>query len=85
MKIADIHSFFVRRVTSANKTTGDEFLVQASKDSLHDRENKRQEQPLKDDAVLIHSEGLDQTTFEGENACDEKQALSSKGSLDLTA
>lgn len=85
MKIADIHSFFVRRVTSANKTNGDEFLVQASKDSLHHHDNKRREQPPKDDAVLIHSEGLSQSTFEDENACDDDQARSSKGHLDLTA
>ncbi len=84
MKIADIHSFFVRRVTSSNKTNAEDFLVQAMKDSLHDREKRHHEQTPKDDAVLIHSKTPCQSPEEREND-SENQTPTTVGILNLTA
>lgn len=59
MKIADIHSFFVRRVTSGKKVSKVDHIVEASKDSL-DEQAKQQRDSKRDrdeDAAIFEHHG----------------------------
>jgi hypothetical protein len=84
MKIPETHSYFVRRVTSANKTETEEVLVQASKDSLHDQSQNRKDERQNEDAVMFHSEEEDQPLQSKDDAEKEPSSREAEG-LDLTA
>lgn len=85
MKIPETHSYFVRRVTSANKTETEEVLVQASKDSLHDQSQNRRDDRKNEDAVMFHSEEQEDQTPQSKDL-NEKEANSREAErLNLTA
>lgn len=85
MKIPATHSYFVRRVTSANKTETEEVLVQASRDSLHDQSQNRRDDRKNEDAVMFHSEEQEDETPQSKDP-NEKEANSREAErLNLTA
>lgn len=87
MKIADIHSFFVRRVTSGDKVSKAEHVVEASKDSLDDppRQKEQKKREENDDAAIFDRANEEELHPEE----SEKDALTAaktntNGHLDLT-
>ena len=88
MKIADIHSFFVRRVTSGDKVSKAAHVVEASKDSLDDsprqKEDKKREE---NEDAAVFDRPSDEENLHPEGS--EEDALTSaknklNGHLDLT-
>lgn len=85
MKIPETHSYFVRRVTSANKTETEEVLVQASRDSLHDQSQNRRDERKYEDAVMFHSEEQEDQPLQSKDDAEKEPSSREAEGLNLTA
>ena len=88
MKIADIHSFFVRRTKSGKKVSRIGRIVEASKDSLDDRPRQNNNSPSNqnEDAAVFEHASIDDgpLTKESEDETEENEKKSQSSHLDLT-
>lgn len=88
MKIADIHSFFVRRTKSGKKVSRIGRIVEASKDSLdeHPRQNDNSPSNQNEDAAVFEPASVDEVPLnkESEDETEENEKKSASTHLDLT-